>query len=433
MVTSTIYTPYVAATLNGTPIPGVRKARVVSSFSDPVRKLYVSAYPAITWAEGDTLAVTMGSGTNNVLSGTGQIYESDHLNSGPTFELVGRGPLFKAQRYRNNQIGGLTLTDLTGGPATDEVIVKAVLDIAGVSYNPANIGGTGLQRGALAPAAYTWKQGETALDYLNRITKASLGWRLVETIGGDVVRVQVFGRPSSTAQFSLEQGVDIFSGGHTQFDAFGHYSAVTVTGYDYGNGNGAVTYSWPIPIPAGTDAYAYSSEMIERGYESDSGGGVSAATVALSFVLPEVDRVAIRVSGIKTPRDDLFEPGQTHQINADWLGLDHELLWCMAVTRECDDKWFTQTTEYIGGGTPTDGFEQPPGQSTVGFALPVRKIPRLRDHTFIYQAQIPNLMGLDEMVPGKQVTFTPRPLPARRQSQTQGERAHAGILGAGPP
>lgn len=431
MVTSSVFTPYVSATLNGAPIPGVRKARVISSFSDPVTKLYVSAYPAIVWSEGDTLAVTMGSGTNNVLSGTGQLYEGDYLNTGPSFELVARGPLFKTQRYRNNQSGGLTLADLTGGPATDEAIVKAVLDTVGVSYDPANIGGTGLQRGTLASAAYTWRQGETALDYLNRLGKASLGYRLVETIGGDVVRVQVFGRPSSTAQFSLEQGVDIFAGGHTQFDAFGHYSAVTVNGYDYGDGNGAVSYSWPIPIPAGTDIYVYSSDMIERAYESDSRGGVSASNVAFNFVLPEVDRIAIRVSGIKTPRDDLFEPGQTHQLNADWLGLDNELLWCMAVTRECDDKWFTQTTEYIGGGTATDGFEQPPGRSTFPFALPPRARPRLRDYTFLYSAQIPNLVGQDQMVPGVQLTASQRPRLVRQQPQA--ERAHGGMLGALTP
>lgn len=427
----TVYTPYVAATLNGTPITGVRKARVVSSFSDPVTKIYVSVYPAIDWSEGDTLAVTMGSGTNNVLSGTGQLYETDYLNSGPSFELVARGPLFKAQKYRNNQADGLTLTNLTGGPATDEAIVKAVLDVVGVSYTPSNIGGTGLQRGTLAPAAYTWRMGESALDYLNRIGKASLGYRLVETIGGDVVRVQVRGRPSSAADFSLEQGVDIFAGGHTQFDAFGRYSAVTVNGYDYGDGNGAVTYSWPIPIPAGTDTYVYTSDMIERGYESDPRGGISAANIALSFVLPEVDRIAIRVSGIKTPRDDLFEPGQTHQINSSYLGLDDELLWCMAVTRECDDKWFTQTTEYIGGGTATDGFIQPYGQSTFPYVLRVPPRQRLRDYTYLYSAQIPNLVGKDAMVPGVQSTVSRSPQPVRQQPQN--ERAHAGILGAGPP
>src|SRR4051812_39674558 len=146
MVTSTVFTPTVSATLNGSPITGVRKARVISGFTDPVTKIYVTIYPAISWAEGDTIAVTMGSGTNNVLSGTGTIYEADQLNAGPTFELVARGPLFKAQKFNNNVTNGLTLTDLTGGPATDEAIAKAVLTIAGVSYDPANIGGTGLQR-----------------------------------------------------------------------------------------------------------------------------------------------------------------------------------------------------------------------------------------------------------------------------------------------
>src|SRR3954468_22603615 len=231
MPTSTVFTPTVSATLNGTALVGVRKARVTSSFSDPVTKIYVSVYPAITWAEGDTITVTMGSGTHNVLSGTGQVYEADYLNTGPSFELVARGPLFKAQKYRNNRANGITLDDLTGGPATDEAIVKAVLTLAGVTYTPSNIGGTGVIRGTLAPTAYTWKQGETALDYLNRLTKASLGYRMVETIGGDVTRVQVRGRPSATAQFSLEQGVDIFAGGHAQFDAFGKYTAVTVTGF----------------------------------------------------------------------------------------------------------------------------------------------------------------------------------------------------------
>lgn len=430
MTTTTVFTPSVSATLNGVAIDGVRKARVVSSFNDPVTKIYCTVYPAIDWTDGDTLAVTMGAGTNNVLSGTGTIYEADYLNSGPTFELVARGPLFKAQRYKNNVAGGLTLTDLTGGPATDEAIAKAVLTVAGVSYTPSNIGGTGLQRGTLAPTAYTWRQGETALDYLARLTKASLGYRMVETIGGDVTRVQVRGRPGSAASFSLTQGVDIFSGGHTQFDAFGKYTAVTVTGYDYGTGNGAVSYSTPIPIPAGVDPYVYSSEMIERAYESDSGGGISAANVALNFVLPEVNRTAIRVTGIKTPRDDLFEPGQTHQLDASWLGLSNELLWCMSVTRECDDKWFTQTLEYLGGGDSTGPFTPPTGLSTFRFDLAPRARPRLRDYTYLQASRI-FLIGQDTMVTGAQSTEYRRRNPATQQPFN--ERAHAGILGAGPP
>jgi hypothetical protein len=432
MPTSTVFTPTVSATLNGTAIAGVRKARVISSFNDPVTKLYLSVYPAISYTAGDTLAITMGSGTNNVLSGTGQIYEGDYLNSGPTFELVARGPLFKAQQYNNNVANGLTLTALTGGPATDEVIARAVLTVAGVSFTPSDIGGTGLQRGTLAPSAYTWRQNETALDYLNRLSKASLGYRMVETIGGTVKRVQVFGRPSSTSTYSLSQGVDIFAGGHTQLDAFGQYTAVTVTGYDYGTGRGPVSFSYPNPVPAGIAPYTFSSEMIERGQENDTGGGISAANIAMSFVLPEVNRVTTRVSSIKTPRDDVFQPGQTHLIDSSYLGLSNTLLACMSVTRECDDKWFAQTMEYLGGGAAIDGYVIPPGLSTFIMDLPPRARPRMRDYTFVDNAQIPQLLGLDFMVPGKQYStdyIRRRVFP----QQPWNERSHGGQLGVNSP
>ncbi len=426
-ITSTVFTPTVSATLNGSPITGVRKARVISNFNDPVTKIYVTVYPAIVWAEGDTVAVTMGSGTNNVLSGTGQVYEVDQLNAGPTFELVARGPLFKAQKYNNNVTGGLTLTDLTGGPATDEAIAKAVLTIAGVSYNPANIGGTGLQRGTLAPNAYTWKQNETALDYLARLTKASLGYRMVETIGGDVERIQVFGRPSSTSSFSLNQGVDVFSGAHTQFDAFGRYTAITVTGYDYGDGNGAVTFSYPNPTPTGIAPYVYSSEMIERAFIQDDGAGVAASTVGMSFVLPEVNRVAIRVSGVKTPRDDLFEPGQTHTINSDYLGLTNTMLWCMGVTRECDDKWFTQTMEYIGGGDASDGSVPLTGRETINVDdVPIAPL-RLVDYTWARSVERILVAGKDAMTVGDQMMYYRPPNVFPQQPWQQ--RAHLGLLG----
>ncbi len=425
-ITTTVYAPTVSATLNGSPITGVRKARVISSFADPVTKIYVGVYPAISWSEGDTVTVTMGSGTNNVLSGTGTIYEADYLNAGPTFELVARGPLFKAQKYQNNQAGGLTLNDLTGGPATDQAITQAVLTIAGVSYNPADIAGSGFVFGTLAPQAFTWKQGETALAYLQRLTKASLGYRLVETIGGAVTRVQVFGRPAPTAQFSLAQGVDILSGGHTQFDAFSRFTTATVTGFDYGDGNGAVSFTYP-DLAAGVAPYVYPSDMIERAHGWDFGSGMSAENMALNFVLPEVDRITTRVSGIKTPRDDVFEPGQTHQIDADWLGLDNEMLWCMSVTRECDEHWFTQTLEYLGGGLSTDFVRQIPiGLSTVMHALPPKAPLRARDYTHLQQLNR-QLIGQDAMVSGDQMTIYQRP-PVLPQ-QPWSVRAHVGLLG----
>jgi len=398
MPTSTIYTPSVSAVLNGTSLTGVQKARVATSLSNPVARLYVKVYPAVSYNDGDSLTITMGSGTNNVLSATGNVWQADYTNDGPTFELVGRGPLFKAEKYYNNVQGGLSLVSLVGGPATDEVIARAVLTKAGVSFTAGNIAGTGLVRGTLAPDAYIWKQGESALAYLQRLSKASLGYVMVETIGGDVLRVQVLGRSHGTASYSLNQGVDIFGGGHAQMDAFAKFSAVTVTGFNYGAG--AVTFSNPKPIPDGVQAYVFSSDMIERAEENDPGAGISAANVARNFVEGEVEHTQIRVSGLRTPRDDLFQVGQTHLVDASWLGLSNQLLTCISVTRECDDKWFSQTLEYIGGGAV---IEQAIPDGEQFYALPYQLRPRrLRDYTYTYSAQIPNLVGQDAMVPGRQ-------------------------------
>jgi hypothetical protein len=359
-VTTTVWAPYVSAVLNGSALTGkVTKARVVSTFGDPVSKLYATVYPEpTTWAQGQTLTVALGGGSHNVLRGSGTIFQGDNTNSGPHFELVGRGPLFKAQRYRNNNTSGLTLADLTGGPATDEAITRAVLDVAGVSYVFGNIGGTGIIRGTLAPSAYTWRFGETALEYLARLSQASLGYQVIESIGGDVLRVQASSRPNTTSTVTLTEGVDIFEGGHVQKHVFGKYDAVTVTGFDYGTGDGAVEFSNPNPVPAGVEPYIYASPMIERALEADPGSGISAEAVN-AFVFAQVTVEQIRVSNITTPRDDVFGPGQTHTITSARLGLSAALLRLVAVTCEVDSGWFTQTLEYIGGGTTTGGYTGP--------------------------------------------------------------------------
>jgi hypothetical protein len=170
MTTSSIWTPHATATLNGTQIDTalVIGARVETSFSDPVSKGYVRMIGAPSWGQGDSVSINLGGGANNVNCFNGSVYEGDYLNAGPHFELVCRGPLYAAQKYRNNRAQGLTLNDLTGGPAKDEDIAKAVLDVVGIDYNSSHIGGTGIVRGSSAPDGYTWKKGETALDYLQR-------------------------------------------------------------------------------------------------------------------------------------------------------------------------------------------------------------------------------------------------------------------------
>ncbi len=349
-MTSTVWTPYATATLNGTAIDTqlLKGARVETSFNDPVSKGYIKGIADMGASNGDAVTITLGGGQNNVTRfPAGTVLQSDFLNSGPNAEIVARGPLYAVQRYRNNFPKGLTLTDLTGGPATDEAIAQAVLDVVGVAYTSGNIGGTGIVRGNSALVAYTWRKGESALEYLQRLSKASLGYKIIETIGGDIFRTQILGTPSGTADFTLTEGVDIFEGAHTTIETFDTYTAWSVTGFDYGDGLGAVSFSNPTTIGDGDVPYAYSSEMIESDTNADPRGGISAETV-LAYIQGESDHAVTKVSGLVTPRDDLFGPGQIHQITAPMLNLNAKKLWVISVTAEADDQWFTQTLEYLG-------------------------------------------------------------------------------------
>jgi hypothetical protein len=348
-MTTVVYQPYATATINGTAINTqlLKGARVEMSFSDPVSKGYVKCIGAPGWAQGDDVTITLGGGSNNVTRfPQGSVWQGDYLNTGPNFELVCRGPLYAVEKYRNNRAKGLTLTDLTGGAATDEDITKAVLDIVGVSYSAGNIGGTGIMRGTLAPDAYTWRQGEGALEYLQRLSKASVGYKLVESFGV-IYRTQVFGIPSGPPDFALTEGVDIFEGGHTQRETFSRYTAWEVTGYNYGSGNGAVRFANPDPIPNGVQNYAYSSDMIERARNSDPGAGISCEAVE-AYIQAETDHEITHISGLQTPRDILIGPGQIGNINAPMLGVNGQLLGVLSVTAETDENWFIQTLELIG-------------------------------------------------------------------------------------
>lgn len=347
-MTVALYTPYSTATRNGVQIGAgiITGARVETSFVDPVSKAYVHCIGAISFNQGDPLTVALGSGVHNVQRFGGTIVTGDWSNTGPTFDLTAYGPLYAAAKYRNSRPNGITLLDLTGGPATDEAIAMAVLDICGVPYSSIHIGGTGIVRGGSAAVAYTWKQGETGLDYLARLTKASLGYKVVESTDFQVHRVQVLGEPSGSLEFTFTEGTDIFEGARVQKTSLGTYEAWQVTGFNYGDGLGAVTHTYPDPIPDGTIPYAYPSEMIERNTDADPRSGISAETV-LGFVRSETDHTMVKISGIQTPRDELFGPGQRHHISSSYLGINQDAM-CIAVAVETTPDWFTQTLEHIG-------------------------------------------------------------------------------------
>jgi hypothetical protein len=344
-MSTVVYVPYAACTIGGNFVQ-CSGGRVESSFSDPVSKGYAKFYTDPGgWSQGDTVVIALGAGANNVECFGGIIMEGDWLNSGPNFELVCRGPLIAAQKFRNNRPKGRTLWDLTGGPATDEAIAQAVLDIAGVT-NIGSIGGTGIIRGATAPDGYTWRQGESALEYQSRLSKSSTGYKLAESTDGQVYRAQVLTGGQGAPDITLTEGVDIFDGGHTQIETFDTFDAWEVTGFDYGDGLGPLVFRQPDPIPDGSTPYAHTSEQIERDSESDPRSGISCEAV-LNYLRGESSDPIKKISGLQTPRDDLLGPGSVVEVNSDMLGV-HGSFWVVSVTREVTPDWFIQTLELVG-------------------------------------------------------------------------------------
>lgn len=347
-----VYTPTLTAYLNGVQLDPatVLKARAESSLGDPVSKGYVTLIEEPSWAQGDEITIAMGSGTNNTIRFDGNVYEGDTIfQDAPVFEFVCRGPMWQVTKYRNSNKKGLTLQQLTGGPATDQAIAIAVLTQTGVDFDSANIGGTGLVRGNLAAVGYTWKYGESALEYLQRLAKASQGYAVVETLGshtGQIFRVLITSVPTGAPDFTFTEGVDIFEGAHLQNSSFDQFTAWTINGFDYGDGLGPVSFSDPTTVPDGVSVYTYSSEMIEKALDSDPGGGISAQSV-LAYVAGQNNHAVRTLSGLITPRDDLIGPGQVHSIDSARLGGTRSYT-VRGVVVECDADWFTQTIEYVG-------------------------------------------------------------------------------------
>ncbi len=344
-MTTTVYVPFAGCTINGNFVQ-CSGGRAECSFSDPVSKGYAKFYTDPGgWSHGDEVVLNLGAGINNVECFRGFIMEGDYLNSGPNFELVCRGPLIAAQKFRNNKPKGRTLTDMTGGPAADEAIASAVLSIVGVA-NVGQIGGTGIVRGATAPDGYTWRKGESALEYLSRLSKASIGYKIAESTDGQVYRAQILTGNQGGVDMALTEGVDIFDGGHTQIETFDTYNAWEVTGFDYGDGLGPVTSRSPDPIPDGSTPFAHSSEMIERNTDADPRSGISCETV-LNYLRGESQNAITKIQGLQTPRDDLVGPGSVVSVDSDMLGV-HGSFWVISVVRETTPDWFMQTLELAG-------------------------------------------------------------------------------------
>lgn len=294
-------------------------------------------------------------------------------------DIIGRGQLYKALTYVNHEgstqdggPGGLMLDDLTGGPATDQDIVQAVLTKAGVSYTGSNIGGTSTVFGTQADETFLWRVGQSALDYIDGIDKISAVvspapgfFRTFETLGGVVWRSMVGGRPRDTADATYTEG-NSSSGGNISSGASTRsilelYNYVTVTGYDYGDGTGPISFT----LPGSNDfqdvddphVFSFSSAMIERETDAETGSGMSCETVA-NALMADVNREVVRIQGLETPLDDQVGPGATLLVQAlggvpDRLGIG-EKMWLQNITITPVPA-YKQTYTCLGGGLDGTG------------------------------------------------------------------------------
>jgi len=293
---------------------------------------------------------------------SGLLYEWNYRLYPRAVSMICKGRLARADDYKLPTVSdtrdkGLLLDDLTGGPATDEAIVSAVLDYAGVGTNGGSIGGTGQTLGTIAPEEFVWNYSDSALSYIHKIDAISLGYRTFESVGGQIYRVQISGRPDSGPELTFTEGVDIREG-QTSRTVSEAYNAVRISGYAVGDYlDPRVWYqaeSNPFMSESQPRVYTQDNPMIERRANESAGEGISCQALA-EYWLRELNREIVKVT-MRTPRSDVIGPGQVHLVqgpggSADRMGVG-EVLWVQRCDGELtQDGAFSQSITYVGGGT----------------------------------------------------------------------------------
>jgi len=365
-------------------------------------RLVTPSKPACTYDDELTVAMGAGGATGTddpIVRFVGLVRDFIYQDGSAVVTTIARGYLTRAIEYENSDDtayqnwlgpGGILIIDIAGTPtATAADIVMGVLDRANVPYDPANIGSSGVVYGGSPDvAAFMWRsgspgpntmpmqqdQGETAMSYIERydaidaeIVGPNTGgrYRTFETLGGDVYRVRVGGRPQATPDFTLTEGVDILSGNFTRSISQTRNYFV-VKGQPVPEGFGLCSYalqeSNDFQPVATKHTYGFSSEMIERSNNDSSdqllnnaATGMSCETIANALAL-EYNREI--VSGYaETFRDDAFGIAQTHLVQGGpggtvgALGLA-ENVWVQSLQISVDERGFTQRVTYLGGGLP---------------------------------------------------------------------------------
>lgn len=323
-----------------------------------------------------------------------------------TYSLVCRGMLYYAQQFQQpfgegwdqatSKLGlpfGRAMTTFTW---TDGSVIQGILDTATGSdqeiiqsvlatvpnlapfLDNVNINGTGKRFGVISYLLMFWPPYRTALEYAQQFDQVCLGYRLYESLGGKIHRDIIYGYPSSIADTTFTEGIDIWEGKGTRSveqlvnasfveGAVAPGNSITAAFAFVQSSNPfqpstAPTFSegFPQPTPGWNPiADRFQSPLIETSDLMIAAGenvdALSANDVA-RWRLSERNRELVNTSFV-TFRDDLLFPGRTIAVNTPHMAVT-EPQWLQRVNIRAQSKppLFQQTIYTIGGGTPAYGW-----------------------------------------------------------------------------
>ncbi len=301
-----------------------------------------------------------------------------------TFKLVGRGQLALADRVRvpeDDEAEGtlpivpefeapgidLSCDPATGNDWTDADMIVYVLGQCGVTVDAANIGGTGRKLGTIAFEQFTWRRGQSGLEFCEDLDRICLGYRTVELLDGTVVRRLVSPRtPFVDTRIDVSEGTHLLVGSSLAENGQAARNRIVVQGFDDGAGAVVAVATGPHPNPPPGVTYEselVSSPLIEVELAADvvDNCGLSCEEVA-NWKRDEYGYVMVE-GEIQTWQDNLFQPGNTIYLTAPHLGIgsgaapEGTPLWIKSVRITiAEDGSFTQTLG-VRGPRPADARE----------------------------------------------------------------------------
>lgn len=259
---------------------------------------------------------------------------------------------------------GTVIPGLTPNPtATDQEIVLAILNrVPGLQpfVDPAKIGGTGKVFGRIAYLDLVWPPYRSALSQIQQFDQVCLGYRVFESLGGQIHRSQIYGYPSSIADTTFTEGIDIWSGqGDRSIETLINGCIVEGSPTSLSTANGLifdyVQQSNPFQAESNPVIDQFSSPLIETCSFMIAAGinvdAMSAYDVAL-WRLSERNRELVNYQ-LTTFRDAMLYPGRSIALNSPHMGVT-EPVWMqhIEIRVSSDPALFQQTITGVGGGLP---------------------------------------------------------------------------------